>query len=214
MNKKLMIKICGLKDPANIMEVSDLNPDFMGFVLYPGSPRYINPEDAAHIIKNIPQSIKKVGVIVNEPIGIALKIAESGAFDFLQLHGNENIEYCYRLSSRIDIIKTFPVSRSLPDGMADYQEYCRMFLFDTAGKSHGGGGKQFDHTLLRNYSLDKHFILSGGISPTDSDYLRSMETDNLIGVDLNSRFELKPGIKDAVLLKNFIGKLRYYETSN
>jgi phosphoribosylanthranilate isomerase len=214
MNNKLMIKVCGLKDPSNIREVVQLKPDFLGFVLYPGSPRYICLENIVPIIKSIPTSIKKVGVIVNEPIENALKIAGSGTFDFLQLHGNETIDYCYTLSSKISIIKAFPIFNILPSDLEDYQEFCEMFLFDTAAIGHGGSGKKFDHKILTKYSLDKRFILSGGISPADSDYIKSIEKDNLIAVDLNSRFESEPGIKDIALLKYFIGKIREYETHN
>lgn len=211
--KKIKIKICGLNDLNNAAEVADLQPDYMGFILYPGSPRYISLEGAGTIIKNIPRSIQKVGVIVNEPFNIALKIAQSGFFDLLQLHGSENSDYCNKLSQQIPIIKAFSVSNMLPD-LSDYYEFCKMFLFDTAGKKYGGNGKAFDHKILMNYSLDKEYILGGGITSDDSTYIRTLNTERLAAVDLNSRFEMSPGIKDIKLLKYFIGKLREYDSEN
>ncbi len=206
--KEIKIKVCGLKDPSNVAEVAMLKPQFMGFILYKGSPRYISPEEAGAMVKNVPASIQKVGVLVNEPIENALKIAKSGVFDLLQLHGNESTGYCKKLSLQIDIIKAFSVTKTLPENLAAYSAFCTMFLFDNAGREHGGTGKMFDHSILSGYTLDRDFILSGGLSPEDSTYISSMQSDRMIAVDLNSRFEIKPGIKDIDLLKKFMGKLR------
>jgi phosphoribosylanthranilate isomerase len=89
-----------------------------------------------------------------------------------------------------------------------------MFLFDSAGEKYGGTGKMFDHRILSGYALDTRYILSGGISSADSSYLNSMNSDRMVAVDLNSRFEIKPGIKDINLLKNFIEKLRKHDTKD
>lgn len=212
--KEIKVKVCGLTDPSNIAEIAILKPHFMGFILYEGSPRHVSLKKALTLTKNIPESIQKVGVLVNEPFDNALKIAQSGVFDLLQLHGNENIEYCKKLSRYIGIIKTFSISDILPVNLSDYQAYCSMFLFDTAGEKSGGTGKMFDHRILSDYSLDTEYILSGGISPVDSTYIKSMQTDQMTGVDLNSRFEVNPGIKDIALLKNFIEKLRKHDIND
>jgi phosphoribosylanthranilate isomerase len=211
--KELLIKVCGLKNPYNIAEVAALQPHYMGFILYPGSPRYVNLETAGRLVKIIPSSIHRIGVIVNEPIENALKIAQSGFFDLLQLHGNENIDYCSNLSVHISIIKAFSIALTLPVNLSDYQAFCKMFLFDSAGEKFGGNGKPFDQKILLHYSLDKEFILGGGISSTDSKQIKSIEANKLIGIDLNSRFEIEPGIKDIKLLKSFIKKMRNYDTS-
>jgi phosphoribosylanthranilate isomerase len=212
--KELRIKVCGLKNPYNIEEVAELNPDYMGFILYSGSPRYVSLETAGKLVKNIPQSIQRVGILVNEPIENALKIAQSGFFDLLKLHGNENIDYCIKLSVQIGIVKVFRISSTIPVYLPYYQDFCKMFLFDSAGEKFGGTGESFDHSILLNYSLDKGFILSGGISASDSEHIKSFKADKLIGIDLNSRFEVEPGIKDIKLLKSFIEKIRNYDTSN
>lgn len=206
--REILIKVCGMKDPENIKEVVKLKPQYMGFILYKGSPRFVNLVTAEALVKNIPRSIQKTAVLVNEPIENANKTALSGIFDLIQLHGNETPEYCKKLSENIRIIKAFSVSHSLPVNLSEYQPYCSMFLFDSAGEKAGGTGKKFNHSILKEYSLNTGFILSGGISPADSEYIKSLNIKKMIGVDLNSRFETEPGIKDPALLKTFIDKLR------
>ena len=205
--KDLRIKVCGMRDPGNIAEVVRLKPHYMGFILYKDSPRYVSPESAADLVKDIPPAIKKTGVLVNEPIEHAVSIARSRIFDLLQLHGSESPEYCRILSEHIRIIKAFQISDRLPDNLADYQPFCNMFLFDSSGKKFGGTGHKFNHETLKDYSLDTGYILGGGISPADADYLRSLNAPRMAGIDLNSRFETAPGVKDINLLKNFIRKI-------
>lgn len=212
--KEIKIKVCGLNDLKNAEEVAALQPDYMGFILYRGSSRYASLETAGTIIKNIPTSTQKVAVLVNEPYEDALKIAQSGFFDLLQLHGNENPDYCSKLSHQIRLIKVFSVSDILPANMPDYHEFCEMFLFDTASESYGGSGKVFDHKILSEYKSDKEFILSGGISSDDSPYIKTLKAEKLAAVDLNSRFEVRPGIKDIKLLKYFMEKLRENDSGN
>ena len=212
--REIKIKVCGLRDPFNIEEVAKLKPDFMGFILYEGSPRYVCMKEAVRLLRDIPPSIQKVGVLVNEPVEYALEIAQSGVFDLLQLHGTESIEYCKKLFLHIEIIKAFSISKTLPENLSDYQPFCRMFLFDTAGKKYGGTGKMFDHRILSDYSLETGFILSGGISPAESTHIKYLPANRMVGVDLNSRFEREPGIKDINLLKYFIEKLRMHDIND
>lgn len=208
MIKKIRIKICGMKDPGNIEEVAALRPHFMGFILYKDSPRYISFGDAEKYLKKIPGNIQKVGVLVNEPYESAVKIAESGAFDLLQLHGNESVDYCRRMSAYIKIIKAFPITNSFPVNMPDYQPWCSFFMFDTSGDKPGGTGKKFNHNILSSYSSDTEYFLSGGISADDHSYIKSLGFDKMTAVDINSKFEMKPGIKNIELLRKFIEKIR------
>jgi len=197
-----------MKDPENIKEVVKLNPQYIGFILFKGSPRFVNLLTAGNLFKHIPQSVQKTAVLVNEPLENAIEIARNGVFDFIQLHGNETPEYCKKLSENIRIIKAFSISDSLPGNLSEYQPYCSMFLFDSAGEKAGGTGKKFNHNILKEYSLNTGFILSGGISPSDAEYIKTIYNEKMIGVDLNSRFETEPGIKDPALLKTFIEKIR------
>ncbi len=209
--KEIQIKVCGMTNPSNIAEIVLLEPQYMGFILCKDSPRYVSMKTAEDLIKNIPRSIQLTGVLVNEPLENALRIAKSGIFDLLQLHGNESMDYCRELSAGIRIIKAFSISKKLPANMKGFQEFCSMFLFDTAGRNYGGTGKRFDHRILDNYSLNPDYFLSGGISPYDSNYIKSLHSDKMTGVDLNSRFEVRPGIKDINLLKNFIKNIRTHD---
>ena len=203
-----------MKDPQNIAAVAALEPQFMGFILYSGSPRYVSLKEAFNLLKNIPASIQKTAVLVNEPFENALRTAKSGIFDLIQLHGNESIEYCQSLSQYIRIIKAFSIKNELPHNLAGFKPYCSMFLFDTEGSTFGGTGKMFDHSILNNYSSETDFFLSGGISPGDSAYIKSISSERMKGIDLNSRFEIKPGIKDINLLKNFIDTLRNHDEND
>jgi len=205
---EIKIKICGMKDPDNIANVIMLKPDYMGFILYKPSPRYVSLEKAGELVKEIPPLIQKTGVIVNEPIERAVTIATTRIFDILQLHGDESPDYCRRLSEHIRIIKAFRISKTLPENMEDYQPFCSMFLFDTAGRDFGGTGKKFDHHILDGYTLNTEYFLSGGISINDSNHLKSIYPPKMAGVDLNSRFEVSAGIKNISMLKNFIENLR------
>jgi len=204
----IKIKVCGMKYADNIADVILLKPDFVGFILYKASPRFVSLKDAATLVKAIAPSIGKVGVIVNESYEEAKKIAQSGIFDFLQLHGNESADYCRTLSDRIQIIKAFSISQMLPDDLSDYEPFCKMFLFDAAGDSYGGTGKMFNHSLLENYSLNTDYIIGGGISSSDSAYVKSIYSGRMAGIDLNSRFEIRPGFKDIQMLTTFIENIR------
>ncbi|HLP71264.1 MAG TPA: phosphoribosylanthranilate isomerase [Bacteroidales bacterium] len=200
------IKICGMRDMGNVSEVARLKPDYMGFILYRHSPRFIEPEAAEKLKHLIPDAVTRVGVIVNEPFENAARLA--GKFDALQLHGNEDADYCRRLSRFSKIIKAFRIDGSLPADIADYQPYCSLFLFDAAGDHFGGNGIKFNHRILDDYNLDKRFILSGGISTDDLTAIREIKNKKFEGIDLNSRFETMPGMKDAEQLKKFMKKIR------
>lgn len=196
-----------MRDPGNIADVILLKPHYMGFILYRDSPRYVSPESTADLLKDIPTEIKKIGVLVNESIDYALSIARSRIFDLLQLHGSESPDYCRILSEHIPVIKAFQIQDRLPDNLTDYQPFCDMFLFDSAGKKFGGTGSKFDHSVLKDYSLSTEYILGGGISPYDADYVKSLNAPLMAGIDLNSRFETALGVKDINILKNFIKKI-------
>lgn len=206
--RNILIKICGLKDLDNIKDVSGLEPDFMGFILFKGSPRCTNLKFVEGLAAFVPAATMKVGVLVDEPLDNAIDIARSGIFDLLQLHGNETTDYCMAISEFTGIIKAFRISDDLPSDLGNYEPYCKMFLFDTGGKKFGGSGEKFDHSLLSGYSSGNDYLLSGGISPEDAEYIRSCNYKGMAGADLNSRFESEPGIKDIHLLEHFIKKVR------
>jgi phosphoribosylanthranilate isomerase len=215
MNKgKIAVKICGMRYPDNVADVASLNPDYLGFILFEGSPRYIKLIEAKHLAQALPSSIRKVAVIVDEPLESAKKIASGGTFDFIQLHGDESPDYCRELSQYTELIKAFRISGKLPENLEAYEPYCKLFLFDTAGSAIGGTGLKFDHRILKSYSLEKGYFVGGGISPDDSDYFKTTKNNRIEGVDLNSRFEFSPGLKNVELLKHFITNIRMQDDNN
>lgn len=203
----IKLKICGMKFSENILEISQLKPDFLGFIFYNKSPRNFEGE-----IPNLPKEIKKVGVFVNASSEEILQKAEQHNLDFIQLHGNESPEFCYEIQTKIPVIKAFSIDEDFDFGtLNEYQNSCDYFLFDTKGKNHGGNGITFDWSLLDNYKLDKKYFLSGGISlenaPKLLEFLKTKSAENCFAIDINSQFEIEPGLKNTAKITEFKSKL-------
>jgi len=204
----MKIKICGLNQKENIIQILSLKPDMAGFIFYPLSPRYFQLDNLDGIDFS---STKKAGVFVNEN---PEKVTETGRkfrLDYLQLHGSENPEYCRKLKAGgFKLIKAFSVDQDFKfESTLPFAEYCDYFLFDTKGSAYGGTGKKFNWNFLRNYHEQIPFVLSGGVSSEDSGSISELKQKcNFLGcVDINSLFELSPGIKDVSLCRNFIEQL-------
>jgi phosphoribosylanthranilate isomerase len=206
----IRVKVCGLVNQLNIMAVAEAEPDFMGFIFYRHSPRYVSEGAATQLLKNLPQSIKKTGVFVDESIDRIIKISELSGLDLIQLHGNESQIYCSELRSYgLPVMKVFNVGNEFSfETLIRYQKVCDYFLFDTKSDKPGGNGRKFDWKKLDEYSFDKPFFLSGGIRPEDADVIKSLTTRGLFAVDINSGFETAPGFKDPELVKTFIREIK------
>jgi phosphoribosylanthranilate isomerase len=208
-DKPIKIKVCGMRDPGNIAGVASLLPDYLGFIYYPKSPRYaheLKPGD----ISGLPVSIRKTGVFVNSPRDEVLSISRRMGFRTLQLHGEESPDLCRDLKEEgFEIIKVFSIGG---DGgfekTGKYLKYCDLFLFDTASEKYGGTGEKYPWERLQEYSGEKDFFLSGGLAPGDLDDILKIRHPRLAGVDLNSRFEDAPGIKNLDLLARFMEGIR------
>ena len=195
----MIVKVCGMRDAENIREVEALGIDMMGFIFYPKSSRYVSEQPAY-----LPQKCKRVGVFVNEDVENIKKIADNYALDFIQLHGHESIEDVQKLQDR-KVIKAFNIATKEDlDATVPYVGLVDYFLFDTKGPSVGGNGEKFDWSILDAYNGDTPFLLSGGIGPDDAERIKTFCHPKCIGIDLNSRFEIEPGIKDIVKLKTFL----------
>jgi phosphoribosylanthranilate isomerase len=205
----MKIKVCGMKDPVNIAELTALKPDYIGFIFHPLSGRYIE-RLGKEVLDIIPCDLKKVGVFVDEPIDLLVEKFLKNKLDLVQLHGSELPEYCEELKSmHIPIIKSFRITEYFNfQRTRAYESCCDYFLFDTAGKLAGGNGTKFDWELLAGYHGEKPFFLSGGIRPEDLDAIIRFTHPMLIGIDVNSGFESDPGKKDLLKLGTFIQKLR------
>ena len=205
------IKICGMKYPDNILEVGSLLPDYMGFIFWEKSARYFDG-----IIPDLPKSVKKVGVFVDEKVEIILAKAIKYNLQAIQLHGKESVEFCEILKEKlpegIKIIKVFSINDEFDfDLLKPFESACDYFLFDTKGKLPGGNGFTFDWKVLEKYPSSKPFFLSGGIGIEEINSIKEILKTQLPihALDLNSKFETKPGLKDKTVFENFQINLNY-----
>jgi phosphoribosylanthranilate isomerase len=209
---KGLIKICGMKFPENMEDVVGLQPHFMGFIFYPKSPRYVARLDKA-ALNSIPKSIKKIGVFVNEDVEKILTQVYKYDLDGVQLHGAELVEVCEELhDAGLIVIKAFSISEACNFKVTKaYQGVCDYFLFDTKTDVYGGSGVKFNWAILDEYQGETSFLLSGGIAADDMKAIKKIDHPKFAGIDLNSRFELSPGLKDVDLLRGFLGKLGFHK---
>lgn len=204
----LQIKVCGMNNSDNINRIIPLSPDYMGFIFYKPSSRNACDTDE-DIIKNIPSSICPVGVFVDSTLNEIVDRTSKCGIKTVQLHGSESPAFCRQLKDLgYKIIKAVRISDNVPDELTDFTGVVDMFLFDTAGKNPGGNGKKFNWEALKQYRLRIPFLLSGGIGPEDIEKIRTLDLPHLIGVDVNSKFEKSPGIKDPDSLRDFMESLR------
>ena len=203
----MIIKVCGMREPENIRAVEALGIDLMGFIFWKPSSRYVGA-----VPSYLPRNCQRAGVFVDAALQDILTAVKDFQLDVLQLHGHESPEAIMALKERlpaIHIIKSLAVMG--PDDLAQteaYEEVCDAFLFDTKGKLPGGNGQQFDWSVLRQYKGRLPFLLSGGIGPGDERRIREFDVPGCLGIDLNSRFETAPGLKDVEALKTFIETVR------
>nr|WP_293478538.1 phosphoribosylanthranilate isomerase [Prevotella sp.] len=218
----MIIKVCGMRDADNIRDISALGVDMIGLIFYPPSPRYVQQfSSGAGIIPDYAPDMGKtplrVGVFVDEmPQNIVTRVYNY-KLDYIQLHGNEPRETLENLRTTIDpdikpkikIIKAISVSSA--EDIKKYKEYvgaADLFLFDTKCKTVGGSGEQFDWQVLQAYDGDVPFLLSGGIGPDDAERVKNFHHPKCIGIDLNSKFEIEPALKDVEKLKQFLVKVK------
>ncbi|MCR8666498.1 phosphoribosylanthranilate isomerase [Aestuariibaculum sp. M13] len=220
----MKLKVCGMKYQDNIQAVADLKPDYLGFIFYEKSARCFNTT-----IPDISKSIKKTGVFVNETVEFVLEQIQTHNLQAVQLHGEESTEYCEQLKNchaelvsasldknpkhlqvdkSLEIIKVFSIKDEFNfEVLKPYETVCDYFLFDTKGKLPGGNGYTFDWNVLNDYPSTKPFFLSGGIGLDEADKLnaftQSPASKYCYAIDVNSKFEIEPGLKDIEQLKQF-----------
>jgi phosphoribosylanthranilate isomerase len=206
----IKVKVCGLTDPRNVKAITLTGVDFVGYIFYPHSKRFAGWNPDKSLFSVVPESIKKTGVFVDEEPGRVKEIAVTASLDFIQLHGKESAEYCRSLKREgLRIIKSFGVGEDFDPVITDnYSDVCDYYLFDTKSEGHGGTGHKFDWKVLENYSFMKPFFLSGGIGPEDFEIAALTRNEWFFAIDINSRFEISPGIKDVDCLVTFIDKFK------
>jgi phosphoribosylanthranilate isomerase len=203
----MKLKVCGMKYKDNIEAVAALQPDFMGFIFYDKSDRFFTGQ-----IPELPDSIQKVGVFVNEDLKVVTDTIEKHNLDVVQLHGNESAEFCQNLKN-ITVIKVFSIKDSFDFRLLQpYESVCNYYLFDTKGALPGGNGYGFDWNVLKNYPSTKPYFLSGGIGLNTlenlSGFKKSSVSKYCYAVDVNSKFEQKPGLKKIEELEKFKHELQ------
>jgi phosphoribosylanthranilate isomerase len=204
------LKVCGMRNKENIQSLLEMQPDYMGFIFYEKSPRFVAEELDADLLNSFPRTVKKVGVFVNAHPDFIFKNVKKYGLDMVQLHGDETPEVCRSLRNRgISIIKAFSIDKAFNfSRLNNYKSFCDYFLFDTKGESYGGTGQTFNWEILKQYDNEKPFFLSGGISPVHTETISELKNMNLHAVDINSLFEKEPGLKDIEKVKAFAGQLR------
>lgn len=203
------LKICGMKVPANIAEAVALQPDYLGFIFYPASKRFIGDLDPA-IVRAIPAGIQTTGVFVNEELHQVKAAIERYQLKAVQLHGQEDPDYCKQLKVETVVIKAFGINADFDfSTLEPYENVVDYFLFDTQTPEHGGSGKTFSWQLLERYTLQKPYFLSGGIGLESVAALKEIKDERLYAIDVNSRFEISAGLKDITQLIKFKKLLGY-----
>jgi len=208
----MRVKVCGITQEDQLINLPETGATFAGLIFYPKSPRYVLRQMTTSQIKK-QNSINKVGVFVNASVEEVLQMVDECRLHMVQLHGDETPRFCEKIADYISVVKAFRVSETdhIDWRIKDYMEVCDMFMFDTEGVGYGGTGKKFDWKKLQDVTVGKPYFLSGGIEPTDVENLKSFsqhpEAKALFAIDINSKFEILPGVKDMPAIKTFIQQL-------
>jgi phosphoribosylanthranilate isomerase len=206
------LKVCGLTTKKQLLQLEGLNVDYAGFIFDKKSPRYAGDKLEGEDLLDMDLDIMKVGVFVNADYEDVMEMVEKFELDLVQLHGDESPELCEELSEDVEVIKVFSIHdsvKSIDELVAPYDNVCDYYLFDTkVGNATGGTGKKFDWTKIKNSKIEKPFFLSGGIAPEDAVLVKSFKHPDFFGIDVNSKFEKEPGLKDMGLVLGFVKDLK------
>src|SRR4030095_9610400 len=208
----MRIKVCGMTQPDQLDQLADAGVNFAGFIFYPKSPRYALRQMTTSQIRK-ENRLNKVGVFVNAGIEEVLQMVDECRLSMVQLHGDETPKYCERVADYVSVIKAFRISDNdnIEWMIRQYVDACDLYMFDTIGAGYGGTGKKFDWSMLKDPEIDKPFFLSGGIEPGEEEKLKNFSTEavakSLFAVDINSRFEISPGLKDMEKVIQFATNL-------
>ena len=204
----MQFKVCGITDITQAQSLEAMGVQYIGFIFYPASKRYVLEKINLNDLANFkPVVAKKVGVFVNAPLDELLQIVQQGGLDMVQLHGNESPDYCASVRANVTTVKVFRVGAAVP-AFAEFESAVDYFLFDTDSALYGGTGQHFNWELIKGSNIPKPYFLSGGIGPNDVQGIQVMEQTKagktLLALDINSQFELAPGIKNLEKIKTFI----------
>jgi len=211
-------KVCGMRNPDNITDLLRLPIDWMGLIFYEKSKRNVPNSAAEGILKASEGKVSRVGVFVNEDIEVLMQKVAKFKLEYVQLHGKESADCCYDVLAKsaktfgcgddVKLIKAFSVDEGFDFAITKaYEPYVNYFLFDTKGKNPGGNGFAFDWTLLKKYQGTTPFLLSGGLDEFSASSILELDLPLLAGVDVNSKFEIEPALKDVEMVERFVNRL-------
>jgi len=209
----MRVKVCGITQEEQLLQLPEVGVSFAGFIFYPKSPRYVLRYMTTSQVKR-ENKLNKVGVFVNAAVEEVLQMVDECRLHMVQLHGDESPKYCEKIADYISVVKAFRFSETdnISWRLQEYMEYCDMFMIDTEGAGYGGTGKKLDLKKMENVLAGKPYFLSGMIEPGDADNLNAFaerpEGKALFAIDINTKFEVIPGVKNMGLIKNFIQKLK------
>lgn len=209
----MRVKVCGMTQLEQVEKLEEMGVAFAGFIFYPKSPRFVLRHLTTSQIKK-ENKVNKVGVFVNASTDHVLQMVDECRLHMVQLHGDESPKYCEKIADYISVVKAFRLSDNdhIEWMIKPYMNFCDMFLFDTEGAGYGGTGKKFNWNMLEGSTIGKPFFLSGGIQPDDTQQLKTFAqlpvANAMFAIDINSKFEKSPGIKDMDKVKDFVSELK------
>ncbi len=206
----MKLKVCGMTKYDQLLQLDQLGVDFAGLIFYDKSKRFVGDKLKGHASDIRELQIKKVGVFVNSDTDTIQKAVEEYDLSFAQLHGDESPAFCEQVNGIVSVIKAIRIGADtkIEEQLKSYNESCAYFLFDTDSKDYGGTGKKFNWEVLQNATIAKPFFLSGGIGLEDVNEVKSFQHPQLFAIDVNSRFETEPGIKDMRKVGAFLSELK------
>lgn len=209
----MRIKVCGMRNSENLLQLVELQPDYVGFIFHEASPRFVGEILSPDVTRSLPRGVKKVGVFVNASIDQIVKTVKRYGLDYAQLHGDETPDFCRNLQFKgVNIIKAFAIDAEFNfTKLNNFKPHCDFFLFDAKGSSRGGNGQSFDWSLLRRYDNEKPFFLAGGIDLDNAEQAADLTGLKLHALDVNSRFETAPGVKDLEKVRRLMEKVNPVE---
>jgi len=206
----MRLKVCGMRETENIRQLLALQPDYMGFIFYEKSSRFVGEELDENLLKSFPFTTRKVGIFVNATAAYILEKCKKYELDYVQLHGEELPDFCKNLKHKgINIIKAFSIDENFNFGkLQNYKPYCDFFLFDTKGEQKGGNGTAFDWSILDKYDNEKPFFLAGGIGLENVHNALEMNGLKIHSLDVNSKFEISSALKNIDMLEELMGIIK------
>lgn len=205
----MKIKVCGITTLEQMQTLQELGIDYAGMIFYEKSKRFVREEVNSQLSQVKELTIPKVGVFVNAEMEVIQRTIDKYDLTAVQLHGDETDEFCLDLMDKVEVIKVFRIAdqQDIDSLVIPYQEVCHYYLFDTDTVAYGGSGKQFEWQVLAKAAINKPFFLSGGIGFDDVEKVKAFQHPYFYAVDVNSRFEITPGVKDIDLLARFIKEI-------